>query len=47
MREYAAVGVTHFEVKFLSHDVEMMRAMIRAYAEDIAPRLTSSPPRSG
>ena len=47
MQEYAAAGVTHFEVKFLSHDVEMMRAMIRAYAEDVVPRLTPSPPRNG
>jgi hypothetical protein len=47
MQEYAAAGVTHFEVKFLCHDVEMMRAMIRGYAEYVVPRLTPSPPRNG
>jgi hypothetical protein len=43
MHEYAAAGVTHFEVKFLCHDLDMMRGMIRAYAADVVPRLVGSP----
>jgi probable F420-dependent oxidoreductase len=39
MHEYAAAGVTHFEVKFLCHDLEMMRGMVRSYAADVVPRL--------
>jgi probable F420-dependent oxidoreductase len=46
MQEYAAAGVTHFEVKFLAHDLDMMRGMIRAYAEDVVPRLAASSDRN-
>jgi probable F420-dependent oxidoreductase len=45
MQEYAAAGVTHFEVKFICHDLEMMHGMIRAYAEDVIPRLAGRPGR--
>ena len=41
----AAAGVTHFEVKFICHDLEMMYGMIRAYAEDVVPRLAGRPVR--
>jgi probable F420-dependent oxidoreductase len=45
MQEYAAAGVTHFEVKFICHDLEMMHGMIRAYAESVVPRLAGRPVR--
>jgi probable F420-dependent oxidoreductase len=47
MHEYRAAGVTHFEVKFLCHDLDMMRGMIRSYARDVVPRLTGLPAGSG
>jgi probable F420-dependent oxidoreductase len=47
MQEYVTAGVTHFEVKFLCHDLDMMRGMIRAYARDVVPRLAASPARHG
>ena len=46
LREYRAAGVTHFEVKFICHDVDMMRGMIEAYAEAVVPHLRGAP-RSG
>jgi probable F420-dependent oxidoreductase len=46
MQEYRAAGVTHFEIKFICHDVDMMRGMIQAYADAVVPHLTGAP-RSG
>ena len=47
MHEYRAAGVTHFEVKFLCHDLDMMHGMIRSYAGDVVPRLAGRPVGSG
>jgi alkanesulfonate monooxygenase SsuD/methylene tetrahydromethanopterin reductase-like flavin-dependent oxidoreductase (luciferase family) len=35
--EYVAAGVTHFEIKFICHDVPMMRRMIEDYARHVVP----------
>jgi probable F420-dependent oxidoreductase len=32
---YVTAGVTHFELKFLCHDLPMMEAMIEVYAKDV------------
>src|SRR5262249_43463698 len=34
---YAKAGVTHFEIKFICHDLSMMRQMIEDYARQIVP----------
>jgi alkanesulfonate monooxygenase SsuD/methylene tetrahydromethanopterin reductase-like flavin-dependent oxidoreductase (luciferase family) len=39
MREYTSAGVTHFELKFICHDVDMMRGMMRTYADRVVPSL--------
>jgi alkanesulfonate monooxygenase SsuD/methylene tetrahydromethanopterin reductase-like flavin-dependent oxidoreductase (luciferase family) len=39
MAEYVAAGVTHFEIKFISHDLAGMHAMLRSYADAVLPRL--------
>jgi alkanesulfonate monooxygenase SsuD/methylene tetrahydromethanopterin reductase-like flavin-dependent oxidoreductase (luciferase family) len=39
MQEYLAAGVTHFEIKFICHDLEMMRGMIRTYADAVVPHV--------
>jgi hypothetical protein len=39
MREYVAAGVTHFELKFICHTIESMKAMMRTYAEAIVPNV--------
>ena len=37
IRAYAAAGVTHFEIKFICHRIEMMQEMIEAYAHHVLP----------
>jgi probable F420-dependent oxidoreductase len=37
--EYVAAGVTHFEIKFICHDLPMMRRMIEDYARHVVPAI--------
>ena len=34
-----AAGVSHFEIKFICHDVPMMRRMIEDYARLVVPKI--------
>jgi len=37
VRRYVAVGVTHFQLKFISHTPQLMLKMIRQYADEVVP----------
>jgi alkanesulfonate monooxygenase SsuD/methylene tetrahydromethanopterin reductase-like flavin-dependent oxidoreductase (luciferase family) len=39
IKEYVAAGVSHFEIKFICHDMPMMRRMIEDYARLVVPRI--------
>jgi alkanesulfonate monooxygenase SsuD/methylene tetrahydromethanopterin reductase-like flavin-dependent oxidoreductase (luciferase family) len=39
VREYVAAGVSHFEIKFICHDVPMMCRMIEDYARFVVPAI--------
>jgi hypothetical protein len=34
-----AAGVSHFEIKFICHDVPMMHRMIEDYARHVVPKI--------